>query len=387
MPSSATDPTLSFPHAELTRIIGKPTFHGVQQIKKQLISNAVSVPSNRGNGVLGHAVIVLGQVAYDAIAGPGNLWVDPVNPGNAPLIAANATQAQILNAQHQWEREKAEWELFIAISSALKRQLLAAIDDIYISSLEDPLFGFTNTTVHAILTHLDTTYAIVDQDALKTNLDDLAAPWEPSETMEPLWQRGVLARQIAAVGQVPISDAQLLLTFRDILKSSGLFSLDLRDWDKLPAAQRTLANFQTTFTEANKERVKNLTSGQHFQRAQVQGQAYAATPPTNKSSSDPIILATPSGTRLSYCWTHGVTTNPDHNSRTCTRKATGHQENATIDNMLGGNNTIRRKPNEKNTFIEKNPRTPRGKANHTKGGSPDSNSSIENKPPGSDQTP
>lgn len=383
MPSSSIDPNLSFPHATLTRIVGKPTFQGVQQIKKQLISNAVSVPSNRGNGVLGHAVIVLGQAAYDAIAGPGNNWIDPINPGNAPVIPNGATQAQILNAQHQWEREKAEWELYNTTVSALKRQLLTAIDDVYISSLEDPLFGYTNTTVQTILAHLDTTYAVVDQDALKTNLDNLSAPWEPSETMEPLWQRGVLARQVAAVGQVPITEAQLLLIFRDILKSSGLFTLDLRDWDKLPAAQRTLAHFQTTFTEANKERVKNLTSGQQFHAKSIPAQAYAANPPS-KSTTDPFILATPSGTRLSYCWTHGVTNNPDHNSRTCTRKGHGHQEDATIDNMMGGNNTIRRKPKEKNTFMEKNPRTPRQSANKA-AGSPDSNSSTENKPPGANQ--
>lgn len=222
----------------------------------------------------------------------------------------------------------------------------------------------------------------MDQDALKTNLDNLNAPWEPSDTMEPLWQRGVLAQQVANTGGVPITNPQLLMIFRDIIKSSGLFALDLRDWDKLPAAQRTLANFQTTFTEANKERVKNLTTGQHFNPQGLPAQAYAVTPPSHGTSTGPFILATPSGTRMSYCWTHGVTNNPDHNSRSCTRKATGHQEDATIDNMMGGNNTIRRKPKEKNLFIEKNPRTPRGNTNlATKKGSPDSNSSTENHPP------
>lgn len=375
------DPSTSFPHAELKPVVGKPSFHDVQQLKKQLISNAVSVASNRGNGALGHAVIVLGQAGYNAIAGPGNNWINPANPGNAPVIPVGATQAQILNAQHQWEREKTEWELFNSTTSALKRQLLAAVDNTYISSLEDPLFGYTNTSVHAILTHLETTYAVVDQDALKTNLDILSAPWEPSESMEPLWQRGVLARQVANTGRVPITDAQLLLIFCDILKSSGLFSLDLRDWDKLPAAQRTLANFQTTFTEANKERIKNLTSGQQFNPHGVPAHAFAATPPNN-AITGPSILATPSGTRLSYCWTHGVTNNPEHNSRSCTRKAIGHQETATIDNMLGGNNTIRRKPKEKNIFLDKNPRTPRGSANQasTKG-SPDSTSLTENQAP------
>ena len=67
MTVSYDDPLASFPHAELTPIVGKPTYASVQELKKQLVSNAMSVYSSRGNGVLGHAVIVLGQTDYDAI--------------------------------------------------------------------------------------------------------------------------------------------------------------------------------------------------------------------------------------------------------------------------------------------------------------------------------
>ena len=48
-----------------------------------------------------------------------------------------------------------------------------------------------------------------------------------------------------------------------------------------------------------------------------------------------------SGTRRikndeSYCHTHEQTRNPLHNSGSCERKATGHKENATLHNQLGG---------------------------------------------------
>ena len=38
----------------------------------------------------------------------------------------------------------------------------------------------------------------------------------------------------------------------------------------------------------------------------------------------------------SYCWSHGVTRNMDHNSRTCDNQHTGHQSEATLDNRMGG---------------------------------------------------
>ena len=42
------------------------------------------------------------------------------------------------------------------------------------------------------------------------------------------------------------------------------------------------------------------------------------------------------GKTKSYCWTHGVTTNMEHNSGTCDNQHTGNQSDATIDNRMGG---------------------------------------------------
>ena len=37
-----------------------------------------------------------------------------------------------------------------------------------------------------------------------------------------------------------------------------------------------------------------------------------------------------------YCWTHGYKVRVGHNSKTCTKRAKGHQEEATRDNIMGG---------------------------------------------------
>ena len=42
----------------------------------------------------------------------------------------------------------------------------------------------------------------------------------------------------------------------------------------------------------------------------------------------------------SYCWSHGVTRNMDHNSGTCDNQHTGHQSEATLDNRMGGSDCI-----------------------------------------------
>ena len=57
---------------------------------------------------------------------------------------------------------------------------------------------------------------------------------------------------------------------------------------------------------------------------------------------------------LAYCWTHGASTNLEHTSATCSNPATGHDKTATITDMKGGNNTIRRKPGEKAIYVKPN---------------------------------
>ena len=42
------------------------------------------------------------------------------------------------------------------------------------------------------------------------------------------------------------------------------------------------------------------------------------------------------GKPVSYCWTHGVTSNLRHSSATCRRKATGHKDDATFNDRKGG---------------------------------------------------
>ena len=42
------------------------------------------------------------------------------------------------------------------------------------------------------------------------------------------------------------------------------------------------------------------------------------------------------GRVITYFWSHGWTSNLDHNSKKCTRKNEGHKDNATFNNKMGG---------------------------------------------------
>ena len=53
-----------FPHAELTKIIGQPTYSSLHTLCIQLKANAMSVHSNLGGGRHGHLGLLLTNQAY-----------------------------------------------------------------------------------------------------------------------------------------------------------------------------------------------------------------------------------------------------------------------------------------------------------------------------------
>jgi hypothetical protein len=67
--------------------------------------------------------------------------------------------------------------------------------------------------------------------------------------------------------------------------------------------------------------------------------ALICQPASEKQPKKPRII-----NNATYCWTHGYRVNATHNSKTCTRRATGHQEEATRDNNMGGSQAG--KPNQ-----------------------------------------
>ena len=289
----ATSTSFNFPHPELTPIVGPPTYLTISQLKRELYANASSVHTILGTGQHGFAVLVLGETAYNALDDNAALnWANPAHPGNEPNFVANATARQIAVATQNYERDLKSFTLFNEVENALKRQLLAAIDPTYVCSLQNALYGYANVTTLQLIEHLVTNYAELDQDQLTKNMDTLEVPWEPTESMEPLWLRAVFAQQVATAGGEPITETTLLRIYRKVLTDTGVFSLDLRDWDKKPAAEKTWANFQVFFTAANKERAKKVTAGS------FQGHAFRAIGGNNNSRPSTRPLKVPPVHRL-----------------------------------------------------------------------------------------
>lgn len=334
-----------FPHPTLTALSNdRPTPQTLLLLHQELNTNAISVPSARGDGELGHFALVVPLATY--LASSNNIpFVPPVHPGVAPIIPLNATAAIITETNRQYTYDLNEAATYNSVHNNLKKQLLEAVPSTYIIKLRNSTLGYAKVSVLSLLEHLDTTYGVITSDDLNVNLKNLNRVWSGTQPLEDLWAQIDACRTFAAIAD-PISEATAVRSALINLENSGLFSDAIRDWRKLPPVDWTLPQLQTHFNLADTERKRLLTT----QTAGYHGHAHAAV--RNVAPSPP---AAPPGlgipTSLYYCWSHGLGPNAEHTSATCKFPVANHRTDATMYNMLGGCNVVHRRRGETGIYV------------------------------------
>jgi len=323
----------NFPKAELTALAPDvlPTLATLKLLHSELNDNAMSIHSDRGDGIQGHLVLTISPAAYLAVAGVP--FVAPVHPGVAPVHNAGATAAQITETNRQHAADLKEFQVYTAVQAALKRQLLAAVPNSYINDLRSEAYNYARVTVLQLLEHLDTSYGVVTAHELQQNLHDLQRQWTSAQPLADLWKQ-IRTCQAFAEDFAPITDEYAVLVATENLEKTGLFTDALKDWHKRDLADQTLAQLKVDFNKAEKERKRQLTS---------RSAGYLATDVAHAATQSAATANPP----VYYCWSHGITNDPAHTGRTCPNKHASHVANATFTNMQGGLNSIRRSTGER----------------------------------------
>jgi hypothetical protein len=267
-------------------------------------------------------------------------WADPVSPGLNPAIPAAATAAQITEAHRVWTTAQQRFSHFVNVRSAIRSALVDAAGP-YIEVLADADYGYTNVTPLAMLTHLMTAYADMDQDAITQTHAILAGPFDPSFPIGVYWASCATCKS-ALQPHEPVTDATLCRIQANTLSKYPGFDEASREWRRKPRVDQTLANLHIHFNQADKERHRTTTASTAGYAASIRPQAQVQ--PTAATHTPATSLSRIQGC---YCWTHGLDfKKPEHTSQSCVSPGVGHCVEATADNMMGGNNRIHRLPNE-----------------------------------------
>jgi len=345
--SSAT--TLMFPHPTLTPLVGKPTNSTLKKLKKQIYANARAVHSTRGGGTNGHLACVMTTQSYFQRANV--VFEVPTHPGDKPMHTVGMTGNQITETNRQYAHDLSEFRIYTNTAEALKKQILKAIPDTYITILEDDEFGYADVTSTDMLVHLNRSYGEITADDIENNRDTLSADWNVDTPIEDLWGRIQEAQRFsrdAGAGE-EINDATVIRLTLGVFERTGLFDTIVEKWRDKPQAQWTIDNFKLHFEAGNKERARKLTAraaGYHGANAACvvidnNGAPLSETAAAAMTQARPVPhIRLENGKLMYYCWTHGLGLNQRHTSANCERPKEGHQVTATADNIMGGCNII-----------------------------------------------
>jgi hypothetical protein len=373
----------------------KPTFKSLTTFQKAINQQALAIPSTRGDGALGHLILVISAADYLIVSTGATPFVVPTNPGSVPVQIANSTGPQIIETNRAHAIELAEYNLYLNTATILKNIIINNVPEHFIVTLQHPITQYARVTPLQLMEHLWTTYGTITSDDLTTNYDRMTAPWNPPTPIENLFDQLKLGQEYAGEGGEPIDTRQLMRIGYNLIQQTGLFETSCREWRNKPTADKTYATFQIFFTKEDADRkVNSPTSAgagyansvqdivhqelaNYIEQYPVQHtdpqQPIAPPPPATPSANAGVTLDdikkliqatmtnTPNdrrrrssqprsnppgplvaqgldsdGVPVSYCWTHGTTTNLRHTSKSCSRKAEGHKDDATFTNQLGG---------------------------------------------------
>jgi hypothetical protein len=382
----------SFPHPQLTKIDREPTNTSYRKLLVEVYENAMSVLSTRGGGDNGMLGAVTTPEEYQLEAPGATPWEDPPNPGpTPPELGANPTSPQITENNRQYKVDVEAYCTHRDTMSAIRKQIVEAIEDDFICELCSESVGYQRTTVLELLTHISTTYSAITPEELTVNEKDMEREWDTaSMTIELLFKRVAACRRLAERGNDPITDITTIRKTLAVIEKTGQFEKPIEDWRAIEnPANKTWTAFRRDFKKADKERKRkitaqtggyaganlttagnqpvesaNLTVGAMENNIRLQIRAEQAEEALQAfiTNDQPwarggrgggrggtVQQATGTNTaQWTYCWSHGLqrpgNTNA-HDSQGCPFKMDGHKVDATIEDMKGGSAWIQRSLN------------------------------------------
>ena len=340
MSTQTNKPIDSFPYVELSPIATNgedPTYEQIKLLQLQVVANAKSIESREGTGKHGLLALAVGENQHRKTT--RRRFRAPRKPRSRPSIRPHASTGEVARATRKHDDRVRQWNMYNNTIKALLTQLLKATPRHLIAELADREGDFSDVMPHEIISHLKQNYGAITPAMLTKNLEELTQPnWKLTDPITNLWAHTKKCMDFAIEGREEIAETVVVRGLEKILRKTGAFDLDLRDWEQRSKSKRTLRRFKEYFATANQRRKQHAT-------ALSEGYAGKAETPTKPSDKDQQHNT---NTNMSYCWSHGL--NESHDSPTCKAKDKGHKDEATVDNVMGGNNMIQRRRGEKRVF-------------------------------------
>ena len=256
----------------LTPIRGKPTADTLILLRKQLKSNAKSVPSNLCGGNFGYLGLVIPPNQYNLISNVP--FIQPTHPG--PLVIPPGTAQHAAATMRDLHAEQmCVFKEVNAVDEALIQQINQAVKHDFLSALRDRTTNSINMPVFNVLDYLGNTYGNVTEEMLQEREDRVSRmSYSLSQPIDIIFNALDNLADYADLSDTPFTERQIIGKAFVILNRTQCFEQALLAWKRRGRLQQTWNNFKTFFCTAHTELclVSNFTleeAQRHQERANL----------------------------------------------------------------------------------------------------------------------
>ena len=121
----------TFPLPTLSRITGTPTYEGLKTLNEELNANAASIVTTRGGGAHGYLALTVSTTVYATLS--NTPFEPPILPN--PVIPDGLTGPQIAEANRKYDAQTTEFHSYVNLQNALKKQLVGAIEPLFLQAI------------------------------------------------------------------------------------------------------------------------------------------------------------------------------------------------------------------------------------------------------------
>ena len=207
-----------------------PTFETIQPALVQLNANATSIPTTADDGTLGHLILTIGRVAYQALSASNADHPPPLAPPAAPTFPANSTGAQISEARRTFDDEVRTFKLYQSVDDVLKQQLLSSINDKYVKVHKNRNTGYARVTSRTLIEYLLQTYGQITPGDLINNGERMKYKWDANTPIEIMFCQIDDGQAFSTSGNSPYMDTQIVRMAYNLAFQSGKMKDTCRDW-------------------------------------------------------------------------------------------------------------------------------------------------------------
>ena len=171
----------------------------------------------------------------------------PTNPVSTVQLATPAPASAVISAL---TREHAEnlrvWKTYTDTDKVCKQKILSLVPEVYYRTPKKKYTAYAGVTCLTLLTHLHSEYGrLTSQDI--DEIDKRMKSQISRDTEFEAFVHQIEDGQEAVALQNPYTDIQIVTITKNLIESTGLYTMDCHEWNRTDKAQKTWVNFKVHF--------------------------------------------------------------------------------------------------------------------------------------------